>query len=89
MASTTVRISDTARETLRKLAESSREPMQYILDQAIEEYRRACFLREANEAYGSLRRDEAAWPAPVWGRSPPEPYTEAERAGLISRLPIV
>lgn len=33
------------------------------------------------------RRDDAAWPAPVWGRSPPEPYyTEAERAGLISRL---
>jgi predicted transcriptional regulator len=61
MGSATVRISDKARETLRTLAERSREPMQYILDQAIEEYRRNSFLREANQAYATLRSDEAAW----------------------------
>jgi len=31
-------------------------------------------------------RDDAAWPAPVWGRSPARPYSEAERTALLARL---
>jgi diadenosine tetraphosphate (Ap4A) HIT family hydrolase len=29
---------------------------------------------------------DAAWPAPVWGRHPPEPYHPAERDALVARL---
>jgi predicted transcriptional regulator len=61
MPSATIRISNNSRETLRELARRSREPMQYILDQAIEEYRRTCFLREANRAYETMRGDRKAW----------------------------
>lgn len=29
---------------------------------------------------------DAAWPAPVWGRHPPQPYAEPERAARIAAL---
>ncbi len=31
-------------------------------------------------------RDDAAWPAPVWGRFTPEAYTDDEAAALVQRL---
>lgn len=31
-------------------------------------------------------RDDPAWPAPVWGRLPAEPYTEADLATTIEKL---
>jgi len=31
-------------------------------------------------------RDDAAWPAPVWGKVPVEPYTEAQMAIVITKL---
>ena len=31
-------------------------------------------------------RNDVAWPAPVWGRAPPEPYTEARLAAVIGKL---
>lgn len=31
-------------------------------------------------------RSDAAWPAPVWGRVPPEPYTAAGVALVLERL---
>jgi diadenosine tetraphosphate (Ap4A) HIT family hydrolase len=31
-------------------------------------------------------RDDPAWPAPVWGRLPARPYSDAERDELIDRL---
>ena len=31
-------------------------------------------------------RTDPAWPAPVWGRHPARPYTEAERAARIAAL---
>lgn len=31
-------------------------------------------------------RHDAAWPAPVWGRLPPRPYTEAELHDRTNRL---
>lgn len=30
--------------------------------------------------------DDAAWPAPVWGRHPPQPYDEAGRRTFVERL---
>lgn len=29
---------------------------------------------------------DAAWPAPVWGQHPSQPYTPAERLGFVERL---
>jgi hypothetical protein len=35
--------------------------MQAVLEDAVEAYRRECFLAEANEAYAVLRRDPTKW----------------------------
>jgi hypothetical protein len=35
--------------------------MQVILDKAIEDYRRRCFLEEVNKAYAALRQNPGAW----------------------------
>ena len=32
------------------------------------------------------RRDDPAWPGPVWGHSPRQPYPPATRASLVQRL---
>lgn len=29
---------------------------------------------------------DPAWPAPVWGRLPPRPYTDEETTGIINKL---
>jgi diadenosine tetraphosphate (Ap4A) HIT family hydrolase len=31
-------------------------------------------------------RNDIAWPAPVWGRVPPEPYSDAQLAAVIAKL---
>ena len=31
-------------------------------------------------------RDDAAWPAPVWGRVPPKAYSSAELAAVVAKL---
>ncbi|MBI2941403.1 MAG: toxin-antitoxin system protein [Chloroflexi bacterium] len=61
MSTTTVRISEAARETLRALAAQMGEPMQRVLEKAIEEYRRRQFFEEVNAAYAALRSDPEAW----------------------------
>ena len=32
------------------------------------------------------KRDDAAWPAPVWGRQPAQPYTEQQVAAMRARM---
>jgi predicted transcriptional regulator len=61
MASTTVRISKQTRETLRELAEQVGQPIQKVLDNAVEAYRRQCILEQANAAYAALRADAESW----------------------------
>ena len=61
MSSTTIRISHNAWNSLRELAARAGESMQAILDKAIEEYRRKCFLEEVNRAFVTLKRDPEAW----------------------------
>ena len=61
MPSANVRISSESRDTLRRLAREEREPMQAILDRAIERYRREKFLRDANADYAALRKNARAW----------------------------
>ena len=31
-------------------------------------------------------REDAAWPAPVWGKLPAQPYSEAQLAEVLARL---
>ncbi len=63
MASSTVRISNAAKETLKRLAAQTGRKMQAVLDEAVELYRRQCFLEEANAAFAALRKDREAWAA--------------------------
>jgi len=59
--SATVRISQASWQVLRQIAAQAGEPMQAVLDKAIEAYRRQCFLQKANEAYAALRENPVAW----------------------------
>lgn len=43
--------------------------MPTILEKAVEEYRRARFLEEANQAYAALRADPEAWQAELEERA--------------------
>ena len=61
MSSATVRISLPARNQLRELAEHVGKSMQHVVEEAIELYRRRCFLEDVNAAYGELRQDPQAW----------------------------
>jgi uncharacterized protein with PIN domain len=61
MPELTVSISQTTHETLLKLAQTSGETIQTVLDRAIENYRRHVFLVQANQAFAALRQNEALW----------------------------
>lgn len=61
MSELKVDISDTTHKTLLKLANSSGESIQVILDKAIENYRRSLFLMQANEAFAVLKQNKALW----------------------------
>lgn len=61
MSSATVRISLTARDQLRDLGTRFGKPMQIVIEEAIDLYRRHCFLEGVNAAYADLRRDPQAW----------------------------
>ena len=61
MASTTVRVSTETHELLRKLAEATGEPLQRVLERAVENYRREQFFAELDAAYERLQADPVAW----------------------------
>jgi hypothetical protein len=61
MPDLTISLSKTAHETLIKLAETSGETVQTVLDKAIENYRRYVFLIQANQAFAALRENDALW----------------------------
>ena len=57
----TVRISDSARGTLRDLARAEGTSMLALLDEAVESLRRQRFLEQVNAAFARLRDDPRAW----------------------------
>ena len=61
MASTTIRVSEHTREQLRKLAEANGEPLQKVLERAVEHHRREQFFAELNAASARLKADPVAW----------------------------
>ena len=58
--STTVRVSEETRSKLRRLAEETGQPMQAVLDQALDAYRRERFFSALDQAYGGLWADPVA-----------------------------
>jgi predicted transcriptional regulator len=60
MVSTTVRITDEMRATLRQLAEEEHETMQAILARALERYRRERMFERADEVYAAMTAEEWA-----------------------------
>ena len=61
MASTTVRVSEHTHELLHKLAAATGEPLQKVLERAVENYRRELFYAEFNAAFERLKADPVAW----------------------------
>jgi len=61
MASLTVRISNTSHKLLQELAARSGQTMQAVLDEALEAYRRQCFLEGLVADFAALRADPDAW----------------------------
>jgi hypothetical protein len=61
MLESSIEISAIARANLIQLAETVGEPVQAVLDKAIEEYRRQVFFNQADQAYTRLRNDPALW----------------------------
>lgn len=61
MASTTVRVTRRTHELLRELAAATGEPLQQVLEEAVERYRRERFFAELHAAYARLAGDPAAW----------------------------
>jgi predicted DNA-binding protein len=59
--STTIRVSVTQRERLRKLAEQRAATMSDTLDDALEALRRAQFYADMANAEAALRTDPAGW----------------------------
>ena len=60
MSSTTIRIRKSTRDTLRDLADEAGEPMQAVLEKAVDAYRRRSFLEAVNASYAALHEDDAA-----------------------------
>jgi len=56
---TTIRVSEKTRATLRNLARDSGEPIQAVAEKAVELYRRQRLLEQTNAAYAQLRSDPA------------------------------
>jgi hypothetical protein len=61
MSNPTIRISQKAHLTLKELAARSGQPMQDILDQAIEEERRRRFIHDANSSYARVQANSELW----------------------------
>ena len=61
MASTTVRVTEHTHKVLHELAEATGEPLQQVLEEAVEQYRRGRFFADLQAAYERLAADRAAW----------------------------
>jgi len=59
--STTIRVTNRARDTVRKISEITGKQQQEVVDEAVEAYRRQILLEKANQAYAALSSDNEAW----------------------------
>ena len=63
MQTATIRISETSRRILKEISQRDKRPMQTVLEQAIEAYRRQTFLVGLNADFAALRENEPEWQA--------------------------
>ncbi|MCG3198800.1 MAG: hypothetical protein GHCLOJNM_03307 [bacterium] len=56
-----IQVSQDTYHTLQKIAEDTGEPMEAVLDHAVEDYRRRDFLAGLNADFAALRKDPEAW----------------------------
>ena len=68
MSSATVRIGEDTRNVLRELMAKTGKSAGEVLRKAIEDYRRKCFLDEANRAFAALKKSKKAWKAELGER---------------------
>ena len=61
MATTTVRIDERTHATLRRLACELNAPLQHVLADAVEAFRRSWLLQQLDEHYTDLQADPSAW----------------------------
>ncbi len=61
MSAPTVRISAATHRKLKELAERTGQTMMYVLDKALDDYRRKLFFDQMNAGYTELRADPEAW----------------------------
>lgn len=62
MGASTIRISESAREVVRELADRERVSMQTVIERAVEDYRRNRFLDAVNATFAELR-GSSGWAA--------------------------
>jgi len=63
MAAPTVRVKEETHAALTELSRETRLPMQEVLAQAVEAYRRERFLTELNASFAALRENPEAYEA--------------------------
>ena len=63
MQTATIRISESSRRILRDIAQRHHKPMQAVLEQAIEAYRRQTFLEGLSADFAALRENDPEWRA--------------------------
>jgi predicted transcriptional regulator len=61
MTTVTVRINKKTHETLRQIAGREDQPMQAVIEAAVEVYRRQQVLDDTNAAYARQKTDPKAW----------------------------
>jgi predicted transcriptional regulator len=61
MSTTTIRVSERTHQMIAMLAREADTPMSELVERAVEQYRRAHIIAEANRAYAALRADPEAW----------------------------
>jgi predicted transcriptional regulator len=59
--STTIRVTDEARQRIARLAAEDERPMTAIVDDALDALERRRFFEQYNRRYAELADDEAAW----------------------------
>jgi hypothetical protein len=69
MSTVTVPISETAHRQLQDLAANTGEPLEVLLEKAVQEYWRKRFWDETNAAYAALRSDPEGWKEELAERS--------------------
>jgi hypothetical protein len=61
MASRTVRVTARTHAVLRELAAATGKPLQEVLEESVERYRRERFFADLRAAYARLADDRADW----------------------------